>query len=115
LTNGSRLCQVRSKSAPQFGLRAADERVRPIIASATVAAIGTGLVACFVEAGLTSPHLFCECVIGDSTSLMPRWWVLAYRGMLPQNCATRSRAHPRPLRRDSPLLRRNSLGARICP
>jgi cyclopropane fatty-acyl-phospholipid synthase-like methyltransferase len=41
------------------------------------------LVACFVEAGLPSPHLFCECLIGDSTSLIPRWWALTYRSMLP--------------------------------
>jgi SAM-dependent methyltransferase len=41
------------------------------------------LVACFAEAGLPSPHLFCECVIGDSTSLVARWLVLTYRAMLP--------------------------------
>jgi SAM-dependent methyltransferase len=41
------------------------------------------LVACFAEAGLPSPHLFCECVIGDSTSLVARWLALTYRAMLP--------------------------------
>jgi SAM-dependent methyltransferase len=41
------------------------------------------LVACFVEAGFPSPHLFCECVIGDSTSLIARWLALTYRSMLP--------------------------------
>jgi hypothetical protein len=41
------------------------------------------LVACFAEAGLPSPHLFCECVIGDSTSLIARWLALTYRTMLP--------------------------------
>jgi SAM-dependent methyltransferase len=41
------------------------------------------LVACFVEAGLPSPHLICECVIGDSTSLLAQWWALTYRSMLP--------------------------------
>lgn len=41
------------------------------------------LVACFAEAGLPSPHLICECVIGDCTSLIPRWWALTYRSMLP--------------------------------
>ena len=41
------------------------------------------LVACFVEAGLPSPRLFCECVIGDSTSLIARWLGLTYRSMLP--------------------------------
>jgi len=40
------------------------------------------LVACFAEAGLPSPHLFCECVIGDSTSLIARWLALTYRSML---------------------------------
>jgi hypothetical protein len=41
------------------------------------------LVACFAEAGLPSPHLICECVIGDSTSLVARWLALTYRAMLP--------------------------------
>jgi SAM-dependent methyltransferase len=41
------------------------------------------LVACFAEAGLPSPGLFCECVIGDSTSLVARWLALTYRSMLP--------------------------------
>jgi SAM-dependent methyltransferase len=40
------------------------------------------LVSCFAEAGLPSPHLFCECVIGDSTSLIARWLALTYRAML---------------------------------
>jgi len=41
------------------------------------------LVTCFVEAGLPSPHLFSECVIGDSASPVARWLVLTYRAMLP--------------------------------
>lgn len=41
------------------------------------------LVACFMEAGLPSPHLFCECVVGDSTSPIARWLALTYRSMLP--------------------------------
>jgi hypothetical protein len=41
------------------------------------------LVACFVEAGLPSPRLFCECVIGDFASPVARWLVLTYRAMLP--------------------------------
>jgi len=41
------------------------------------------LVACFAEAGLPSPHLICECVIGDSTSPLAQWWALTYRSMLP--------------------------------
>src|SRR5262245_35549073 len=41
------------------------------------------LAACFVEADLPSPHLFCECVIGDSTSPVARWLALTYRAMLP--------------------------------
>jgi SAM-dependent methyltransferase len=41
------------------------------------------LVSCFAEAGLPSPHLFCECVIGDSTSPIARWLALTYRAMLP--------------------------------
>jgi SAM-dependent methyltransferase len=41
------------------------------------------LVECFGEAGLPSPHLFCECVIGDSTSSIARWLALTYRAMLP--------------------------------
>jgi precorrin-6B methylase 2 len=41
------------------------------------------LVSCFLEAGLPSPHLFCECVIGDSTSQIARWLALTYRAMLP--------------------------------
>jgi len=62
------------------------------VASATTAAflatepspdVACRLVTCFVEAGLPSPHLFCECLIGDSTSLIPRWWALTYRSMLP--------------------------------
>jgi SAM-dependent methyltransferase len=40
------------------------------------------LVACFAEAGLSSPHLICECIIGDSTSLIARWVALTYRSML---------------------------------
>jgi SAM-dependent methyltransferase len=52
---------------------------------ATVASpdVAGRLVACFVEAGLPSPHLFCECVIGDSTSLVARWLALTYRSILP--------------------------------
>src|SRR5215475_10070867 len=41
------------------------------------------LVACFAEAGLPSPNLICECVIGDSTSLLARGVALTYRSMLP--------------------------------
>src|SRR5262249_1936331 len=41
------------------------------------------LVACFTEAGLPSPHLLCECVIGDSSSLLARWVALTYRSMIP--------------------------------
>jgi SAM-dependent methyltransferase len=41
------------------------------------------LVACFAEADLPSPHLFCECVIGDFTSPIARWLALTYRAMLP--------------------------------
>ena len=41
------------------------------------------LVACFAEAGLPAAHLFCECAIGDSTSLIARWLALTYRSMLP--------------------------------
>jgi len=41
------------------------------------------LVACFAEAGLPSPHLICECVIGDSASPIARWIALGYRSMLP--------------------------------
>lgn len=41
------------------------------------------LAACFVKAGLPSPRLFCECVIGDSTSPVARWLALTYRAMLP--------------------------------
>ena len=41
------------------------------------------LVACFAEAGLPSPQLICECVIGDSTSMIGRWLALTYRSMLP--------------------------------
>jgi SAM-dependent methyltransferase len=40
------------------------------------------LVACFAEAGLPSPRLICECVIGDATSLIARWVALSYRSML---------------------------------
>ena len=40
------------------------------------------LVASLCGAGLPST-LFCECVIGDSTSLVARWLALTYRGMLP--------------------------------
>jgi hypothetical protein len=36
-----------------------------------------------LEAGLSTPHLFCECVIGDSASLIARWLALTYRAMLP--------------------------------
>jgi SAM-dependent methyltransferase len=45
--------------------------------------VGARLVACFAEAGLPSPHLICELVIGDSTSLVPRWLALTYLSMLP--------------------------------
>jgi SAM-dependent methyltransferase len=41
------------------------------------------LVECFAEAGLPSPRLICECVIGDSTSPIARWLALTYRSMLP--------------------------------
>lgn len=41
------------------------------------------LVASFAEAGLPSPQLICECVIGDSTSPLARWWALTYRSMHP--------------------------------
>jgi SAM-dependent methyltransferase len=41
------------------------------------------LVACFAEAGLPSPHLFCECIVGDSSSPIARWVALSYRSMLP--------------------------------
>ena len=41
------------------------------------------LVACFAEAGLPSPQLFCECNVGDSSSLIARWVALTYRSMLP--------------------------------
>jgi SAM-dependent methyltransferase len=41
------------------------------------------LVACFAEAGLPSPQLIWECVIGDSASLIGRWLALSYRSMLP--------------------------------
>jgi hypothetical protein len=46
--------------------------------------VGARLVACFAEAGLPSPHLISECVIGDCTSPVPRWVALTYRNMLPQ-------------------------------
>ena len=42
------------------------------------------LVACYAEASLPSPHLFCECVVGASSSPLPRWLALTYRSMLPQ-------------------------------
>jgi SAM-dependent methyltransferase len=45
--------------------------------------VGARLVACFSEAGLPSPHLIFECVIGDSSSLIVRWLALTYRSMLP--------------------------------
>src|SRR5262249_32942538 len=41
------------------------------------------LVECFAEAGLPSPRLICECLIGDSTSPIARWLALTYRSMLP--------------------------------
>ena len=41
------------------------------------------LVACFAEAGLLSPRLFCECNVGDSSSPIARWVALSYRSMLP--------------------------------
>src|SRR5262249_8104130 len=62
------------------------------IASATIAAfvatvpspdLAARLGACFEEAGLPAPHLICECVIGDASSLLAQWVVLTYRSMLP--------------------------------
>jgi len=41
------------------------------------------LVACFAEAGLPSPRLFCECNVGDSSSPIARWVALSHRSMLP--------------------------------
>ena len=62
------------------------------VASAVIAAIvaivpspdvAGRLGACFAEAGLPSPHLICECIVGDSTSLIVPWYALGYRVMLP--------------------------------
>jgi hypothetical protein len=40
------------------------------------------LVECYTKAGLPSPQLFWECVVGDSASLIGRWLALSYCSML---------------------------------
>ena len=42
------------------------------------------IATCFQDAGLPSPALFWECVVGDSNSSIGRWLALSYRAMLPQ-------------------------------
>jgi SAM-dependent methyltransferase len=52
---------------------------------ATVASpdVAGRLVNCFEEAGLPSPHLIWECIVGDYASPIARWLALSYRSMLP--------------------------------
>jgi SAM-dependent methyltransferase len=75
----------RSQALPSVALfdQVASATTAALVATLPSPDVAGRLVACFAEAGLPSPHLFCECVIGDSTSLIPRWWALTYRSMLP--------------------------------
>ena len=78
--------EKRLHSLPSVAL---NEQAVAVMNSALVATVPSPdvagrLVACFTEAGLPSPHLICECVIGDSSSPLPRWLALTYRSLLPQ-------------------------------
>ena len=75
----------KSQALPRVDLfdQVASATMTAYIATSPSPDVAGRLVACFAEAGLPSPHLFCECVIGDSTSPLARWWALTYRSMLP--------------------------------
>ena len=45
--------------------------------------VGNYLAVCFEDAGLPTPRLIWECVVGDHKSGMARWTALTYRSMLP--------------------------------
>src|SRR5215510_12318744 len=62
---------------------AGHRNIEALVATIPSPDVAGRLVACFTEAGLPSPHLFCECVVGDPTSLIARWLALTYRAMLP--------------------------------
>lgn len=45
--------------------------------------VGNNLGVCFEDAGLPTPRLTWECVVGDHKSGMARWTALTYHAMLP--------------------------------
>src|SRR5262249_20256134 len=45
--------------------------------------VGNYLAVCFEDAGLPTPRLIWECVVGDHRSGMARWAALTYHSMLP--------------------------------
>jgi SAM-dependent methyltransferase len=75
----------RSQSLPSVALydQVASAARAAVVATVPSPDVAGRLVARFEVAGLPSPHLICECVIGDSTSPLARWWALTYRSMLP--------------------------------